>query len=232
MLAEQGGHLVRTEQLAPYARSAAIDLQLRWAFYLAFLRGQHDGIVVGTDLVNEPYLHRLPAGEDPPVRELEDFLAVHVASLGHRIHKLVVDVLHQALQQLLLVSSHRPEGRANVFVVARLDGGVLDTDLLHEAVVGDGGHDDTDAAGHRSAICQDLVGGAGDIQAARGSYIIHRRDDGFLLRQREDFLVYALRCCGRSSGAVDVEHDGLYALIPFGSAQVRHDRPRPRRATE
>ena len=129
------------------------------------------------------------------------------------LYELIVDIIHNSLNQLLFLSGHLPYRRSDILELTAFDDGRADSDLLHQLLDVRKVHHRRYAARDGPRICHNPVRRRGDQISARCGHGSHGDDHFFLDLQLSDGSVDLLGCRHTAPGRIDSQDDRLDAVI-------------------
>src|SRR4029079_2120546 len=180
-----------------------------------FLR-DGDGSIEPAERVHQPALARLLTGPDTTLGDCVHFFGRRVAGLGSLLDEVVVDALHHVLHLDALRGREWRERRIDAGILTRHDRVVVDSDLVERSTDRDLAAEDADRSRQRTWLRHDLVAGHRDVIATRRGKARHRDDErpGVVGVARDHQLAPDhVRRQGRSTRAIDAQHDGLDAVV-------------------
>jgi hypothetical protein len=172
--------------------------------------------------VREPQLDAALAGPDETREGLRRLLQPRSPALPHDLDELLLDLADHLLRVLAVLGVLGQERVEEVLVLARGVHAPLDAQLVEGAGESEAAHDHAYRAHQARLVDVDLVGGDGDVVAARGAQVLDHRIQGrrrVLGAQPPDLVVDVARLDGAAAGAVDAQHHALRAAILEGAVE-------------
>ena len=146
-----------------------------------------------------------------PIGDLAHIIFGQLTCIADDSNKTFIHFGDNILQQFALVGAHVAELVADVFVFARHDGHIFNTELLGQAFNIDQLEDNTNRASKAIRVCHDVVGGHADIKPARSGGFGHQRNHW--LAAGFERLVNFIRGHHRTTRAIDPQNNGLDVAI-------------------
>ena len=133
------------------------------------------------------------------------------------LEELLVSIIDNILEDIFFFLCGLSGDGSNIFMGAAFDDFGYNLEIFEELADINFGHNDTDAAGDGSGLCEDMIGGTSDIVGAGCGDISEDGDDGFFgfLFKLEDFLIDGLGCGDCSASGVNLKDKGFDVFI-FG----------------
>ena len=175
--------------------------------------GIGDGILQGADLVHQADVQGIGSHPDSALGNFVHTGGFQVPSLGHQVHKTLIDILHRSLHKADFIAVEGAHQGKHVTVLVGTHGLYPHANLFGD--VGElGEHGEyADGAGDGGGIGINLLASVGNPVSAGSGIIAERGHQRLLLLKKIQRGTDFFRRRYAAAGRVHAEHDGLHAFV-------------------
>src|SRR6266550_4491612 len=171
-------------------------------------------VVQFTETIYEFVLQCFFARENSPISDrVAEKIGRQVSLLCDDAEKFVVRIHNEVLYELPFLRRDRSRSVQHVFEFAALKNYGCEADFVKQLLVIQGLNDYADAPGDCRFISHQKFAATGNIISARGRQRIHVDDNWFLRARLDNGAVDLIGSRDFSAGRVDLQHNGLYAMV-------------------